>query len=736
MKDYSGEAFLNKLYKDLHMSDVVMHTANSSDSPREKIGKYMERLERVHNNNNESIKNYVKNLYHQKYIIKEENLLSYLSEEEKKHIIDAQIKTFDMWLNYLTDENSKYPMWAKYWVFQGMLKIGTYDEATDTYKKRTEKTTNPFIEANPEVIAKCIYLIVNRLNKPISEINVGEEGLNKLIVSGSFQKIYTTLLKEQNKKQYQRSGFEGKWIKYNYNSEEDAIKLYNSLQGYGTNWCTASSEQVAINQVCGGEGYQGGDFYVYYTLNENNEYKIPRIAIRMAGTKNIGEIRGVADSSQNLEDGMESIIERKLNEFTFLSSQDSERYMKSINSCKMLTKLNQKTAKKEELTLDEYMFIYEINSSIIGFGWRADPRVEKIRSNNIIKNYETAVKLITINGLILGYASEELQNNSELVRLAVTQSGEALRYASEELQNSPEIVRLATIQSYYALEYASTDLKNDYQFMKEMIAQNPNYISYAGSNLKNDYQFMKEIIVQNGMALQYASEELQNNSELVRLATTQSCYALEYASPYLKNNYQFMKEMVTQKGEALQYASEELKNNPDIVRLAVKQDGMLLKYASQDLKNNSIVVLSAVMQKGEALQYASQELRNNPDIVWLAVIKNGKALQYASEELKSNPDIVKSAVMQNPDAFLNASEEARSNPDIVKSAVMQNGLLLEYADFYSKINPDIVKSAVVQNPDALKYSYLQDDSHLQRLAQIGIEEMQKEHEIEDLGKSR
>ena len=24
MKDYSGEAFLNKLYRDLHMSDVVM----------------------------------------------------------------------------------------------------------------------------------------------------------------------------------------------------------------------------------------------------------------------------------------------------------------------------------------------------------------------------------------------------------------------------------------------------------------------------------------------------------------------------------------------------------------------------------------------------------------------------------------------------------------------------------------------------------------------------------------
>ena len=681
MKDYSGEDFLNKLYKDLHMSDVVMHTANPSDSPREKIGKYMERLERVHNSNNESIKNYVKNLYHQKYIIKEENLPSYLSEEQKKHIIDAQIKTFDMWLNYLTDENSKYPMWAKYWVFQGMLKIGTYDEATDTYKKRTEKTINPFIEANPEVIAKCIYLIVNRLNKPISEINVGEEGLNKLIESGSFQKIYTTLIKEQNKKQYQRSGFEGKWIKYNYNSEEDAIKLYNSLQGYGTNWCTAGSEQVAINQICGGEGYQGGDFYVYYTLDDNNEYKIPRIAIRMDGTKNIDEIRGVADASQNLEDGMESIIERKLNEFTFLSKKNSEEYMRSINNCRMLTKLNQKTSKKEELTLDEYMFIFEINSSIIGFGWETDPRVEKIRNNNIIKNYETAVKLIKIKGLLLKYVSEELQNNSELVKLAVTQSGGALRYASEELKSNPEIVRLAVTQSGGALEYASLELR-----------KNPEIVRLA--------------VTQNGMTLRYASLELRKNPEIIKLAVTQSGGALRYASEELKSNPEIVRLAVTQSGYALEYASLELRKNPEIVRLAVTQNGMTLRYASEDLQNNLDIVRLAVTQNGMTLRYASEELQNNPDIVRLAVTQNSMALRYASEELKNNFQFVKEMVMQNGTALIYASEE------------LQN-------------NPDIVKSAVVQNPEVLKYY-----SYLQRLAQIGIEEMQKEHEMEAQGKSR
>ena len=48
MKYKNGEEFLNSLYNNMHMEDVVMHTAEKSDSPTEKISKYLERLERAH----------------------------------------------------------------------------------------------------------------------------------------------------------------------------------------------------------------------------------------------------------------------------------------------------------------------------------------------------------------------------------------------------------------------------------------------------------------------------------------------------------------------------------------------------------------------------------------------------------------------------------------------------------------------------------------------------------------
>ena len=72
----SGEEFLNELYKDLHISDIVMHTADKSDSPTTKIYKYLARLDRVVNKAHlkEHDWNLFKSLCHSKYVIKEEDI--------------------------------------------------------------------------------------------------------------------------------------------------------------------------------------------------------------------------------------------------------------------------------------------------------------------------------------------------------------------------------------------------------------------------------------------------------------------------------------------------------------------------------------------------------------------------------------------------------------------------------------------------------------------------------------
>ena len=73
MKYKNGEEFLNNLYSNMHMEDVVMHHTEKSDTPTEKIGKYLNRLERVHDKAKDSKDNMVilKSFYYDKYVIKE-----------------------------------------------------------------------------------------------------------------------------------------------------------------------------------------------------------------------------------------------------------------------------------------------------------------------------------------------------------------------------------------------------------------------------------------------------------------------------------------------------------------------------------------------------------------------------------------------------------------------------------------------------------------------------------------
>lgn len=73
MKYQNGEEFLNALYQDMHMEDVVMHTADKSDTPVEKIEKYMDRLERVHDRIKVQphIMTHLKNAYYHQYVIQE-----------------------------------------------------------------------------------------------------------------------------------------------------------------------------------------------------------------------------------------------------------------------------------------------------------------------------------------------------------------------------------------------------------------------------------------------------------------------------------------------------------------------------------------------------------------------------------------------------------------------------------------------------------------------------------------
>ena len=412
---------ISKVYTNLHNSDRVLRASNVSDKKRERLLKYFERLEELHNKVSETKsvngEKLLKSFYYDLYVIKPENIPDAyfqnqvrlarergygnieLTEEDKRRmteeVIDDQRKSLDKLIEYfLYDEESKsYGMWEKYWVFQGLQNLGKYDKETGKFSKRDKSTVYPFPPVEREYIFTTLKLMEDFLKDKKSE-----EDIKQALSTGNFKLLYEYVIKQSFLKgEHQSNSTDGKWIKYEQGSDYNILR--DSLQGYYTGWCTAAGENFAKSQLA------GGDFYVYYSLDKNGEAKVPRIAIRMDGKDKIGEIRGIADN-QNMEPEMMPILEEKLKEFP-----DRDKYLKKEHDMKLLTLIDKKVNNNIELTLDELKFLYEIDGKITGFGYWEDPRIEEIkRKRNKRRDYSL---IFNVKEEEVALFKEEWLNNPE-----------------------------------------------------------------------------------------------------------------------------------------------------------------------------------------------------------------------------------------------------------------------------------------------------------------------------------
>ena len=386
---------ISKMYKDLHNSERVMHISKEYDKKRERLLNYFNRLEEIHKrvseSKNKSDEKLLKGFYYDLYVIKPENIPeSYfqnqvklarergygnirLTNEDRKRmtvqVIEDQKHSLDKWIEYfLYDEESKsYEMWEKYWVFQGLQNLGKYDKKTYKFSKRDKTTVYPFPPVEREFIFTTLHLMEDYIKD-----KKGDEEIKSALSSGNFKMLYEYVIKQSMlKDKLQSNTTSGKWVKYEQGSDYNILR--DSLQGYYTGWCTAAGENFAKSQLA------NGDFYIYYTLDNNGEAKVPRIAIRMDGNNKIEEIRGIANK-QNMEPDMMPILEEKLKEFP-----DRDKYLKKEHDMKLLTLIDKKVNNNIELNLGELKFLYEIDDKISVFGFMEDPRIKEIKSKRNIK---------------------------------------------------------------------------------------------------------------------------------------------------------------------------------------------------------------------------------------------------------------------------------------------------------------------------------------------------------------
>ena len=288
--------------------------------------------------------------------------------EEIVALVEEQKNSLDNWVDYLASPDATYPDWLKYWAIRNILSLSSYDKDKKVFPKRAENTTNPFPDLNREALAYVLDAIAQKSKKQAITVFTLEVDdiaeFQKLLAGENFAKLYAWAIEKVTPASAEALAITtGKWIKYKQGA--DATPLVQSLQKHGTGWCTAG-ESVAQSQL------SRGDFFVYYSMDDQNKPTVPRAAIRMEGNT-IAEVRGIAEN-QNLDSYIAPVVQAKMAEFP-----DGKAYEKKAGDMKLLTVIENKVKANKNLTKDDLIFLYEINNKIEGFGYSTDPRIKELR---------------------------------------------------------------------------------------------------------------------------------------------------------------------------------------------------------------------------------------------------------------------------------------------------------------------------------------------------------------------
>jgi hypothetical protein len=501
MKNF-GEQFLNKKDPTLHASNSVEHEQMRKDSPTEKkadkIADWLKVIEQTHTSHedNPRVLERIKDFYHKEYVIKKESipestfileqriarqlgrgtieLTDDFRSEKSKQIISDQEHSLDRWINYLSSsETSDIPMWAKYWVFTSMVKMGKFEKYEDQetgkeiarFKNRTTDTVASFPPLNALALRNVVSAIKNKVDP--SETNLenlstklNDDEFKKLIDTENFSKLYTQFLIELP--QYSAEGLKetrGRWVVYPQGSQPD--ELVKSLDGHPLEWCTANID-TARTQL------QGGDFHVYYSIDSTGEPTIPRVAIRMeAGS--IAEVRGIAPD-QNVDPYIGDVIAEKMTEFS-----DGESYKKKSEDMKRVTEIEKKVNEGEKLNKEELCFIYEVDESIQGFGYQKDPRIKEILSSRKLK--EDLLVLFECS------SQQVATNLSEINEHTTVYIGDWNPAVHAVLPHTVEHVYNKTLENKVFRKTIELSTKTSEEYTKELTDQGYKISAYAGDML-------------------------------------------------------------------------------------------------------------------------------------------------------------------------------------------------------------------------------------------------------------
>ena len=223
-----------------------------------------------------------------------------------------------------------------------------------------------------------------------------------------------------------------------------------------------------------------------------------------------------------------------------------------------------------------------------------------------------------------------------------------LQWASEELQNDRELVLAQVRQAgRYLVEHAHPKWLEDAEVMKTAIRTAPAIVSSfcadRGMILENP-AFILDLLKEHGFSkweTLVRSENLQRDRDFALKAIREvgrisvvGVLGWPFTPRWWFEDEEILRVALGRHGKDLQYVSETFRKREDIVGIAVNQDGIALQFAAENLRDNRDLVLQAVRNDGKALEFASPHLRADREVVGISVRQTAEAFHFVDEKLR------------------------------------------------------------------------------------------------------
>jgi hypothetical protein len=349
------------------------------------------------------------------------------------------------WVEYLGGDDGGYPDWFKHYIWSSITKLGTFDKEKSEFQKRSRGTTAPYPELNREALA-YVYDVLNKSRVQGEKVDGGANNadLQRLLKGGNLGKLYAHAVLEVTPDSPElRNEVRGSWTKFDQTDDpRTARRLSGSLQGHGTGWCTAGESTASIQ-------LSGGDFFVYYTRDEDGKDTVPRVAIRMEQGE-VAEVRGV-NAAQELEPEMADLTAERLKELP-----GGEEYIRKAEDMKRLTAIEKKIQEEPEteLTSEEVRFLYELDREIQGFGYERDPRIDEIRQKRRDKGRVELSRIVP-----------------EVVREQLKGAYKAYSHVAEQLFGAESVILWDELDSLFNVREKEWQKNGVYEYLVEQLME-------------------------------------------------------------------------------------------------------------------------------------------------------------------------------------------------------------------------------------------------------------------------